>query len=131
MRFKRVERFPFVDTPRKRAALARKQQRERDALPLFAGEIADEQPGPDEVMASRAKAWAAQEAAMRARDAGDWRRARAKLASYPEPARTALRDYWQVCGWPATGSYLLTMLNMHDTGRLEAVDRQLEMEKGR
>lgn len=41
MRFKRVERFPFVDTPRKRAALARKQQRERDALPLFAGEIAE------------------------------------------------------------------------------------------
>ncbi len=54
MRFKRTPTFAFTDTPRKRAALRRKQQRERDALPLFADQIAEEQPTEDEVMARRA-----------------------------------------------------------------------------
>ncbi|WP_317054365.1 hypothetical protein [Roseovarius rhodophyticola] len=44
MRFKRTPTFAFTDTPRKRAALRRKQQRERDALPLFAAQVAEEQP---------------------------------------------------------------------------------------
>lgn len=36
MRFIKAQRHPFTDTPRKRAALARKQLAEREALPLFA-----------------------------------------------------------------------------------------------
>ncbi len=51
MRFKRTPSFAFTDTARKRAALRRKQQRKRDALPLFADQIAEEQPTEDEVMA--------------------------------------------------------------------------------
>ncbi len=121
MRFKRTDRHPFTDTPRKRAALARKQRRERDALPLFAGEIANEQRGTDEIMADRAKAWANDEARMRQREAQTWRKARARLASYTDRERAALLAYWQRCGWPATGTYLLSMLHMYDNGRLEAV----------
>lgn len=126
MRFNRCGRTEFIDTPRKRAALARKQQAERDALPLFAVSIAAEQSDADTVMARRAESWLNSQARMRERYAADWRRARTKLATYPEPARSALRAYWQRCGWPATGSYLLSMLHMFDTGRLDAVSCFLE-----
>ena len=54
MRFKKTPTFAFTDTPRKCAALRRKQQRERDTLPLFAAQIADEQPSEDEKMVRRA-----------------------------------------------------------------------------
>ena len=47
MRFKRYGRYPFNDTPRKRAAVLRKQRNEREALPLFADQIAGEQPSVD------------------------------------------------------------------------------------
>ena len=40
MRFIRSARHPFTDTARKRAALVRRQKADRDALPLFAAEIA-------------------------------------------------------------------------------------------
>jgi hypothetical protein len=41
------------------------------------------------------------------------------LAAYPEPIRTALKAYWQGCKWPADPTYLLSMLHMHDTNRLD------------
>lgn len=40
-------------TPRKLSALARRQRAEREALPLFAEQIAAEQPSAAEVMAQR------------------------------------------------------------------------------
>lgn len=55
MRFRRWHRpEPYGDTSRKRAAFLRKQRLERDALPLFAEEIAAGQHGVDEEMARRA-----------------------------------------------------------------------------
>lgn len=121
MRFKRYGRHSFQDTPRKRAALTRKQRAERDALPLFAEQVAADQLDADTVMDERARRWAETEMRWRAQRAADWRRARAKLSSYPEPERRALHDYWQRCGWPADPNYLISMLHMFDTGRLEAV----------
>lgn len=48
MRFRRWPRPPpFEDTTRKRAALARKQRLEREALPLFSNQIAVQQRGTD------------------------------------------------------------------------------------
>ena len=45
MRFHRFEAYrPYEVTPRKLSALARRQRAEREALPLFAEQIAAEQP---------------------------------------------------------------------------------------
>lgn len=77
MRFLRLARHPFTDTARKRSALARRQIADREALPLFAAEIAARQKSPDDVMQARANAWAAQEARSRQRRADQWRRAAA------------------------------------------------------
>ena len=44
----------FVDTQRKRAAARRRQQRERDTFPLFAGMIALTQPSIETLMLARA-----------------------------------------------------------------------------
>lgn len=125
MRFKRRDRCPFNDTPRKRAALERKQRNEREALPLFAAQVAAEQSSADDIMAARAKSWDRAEREGRARDASDWRRARAKLASYPPEEARALRSYWAINQWPGTAIYLLSMMNMFDNGRLDAVGRML------
>ena len=43
MRFHRFGKYEFRDTERKRAAFARKQKAEREALPLFADQVAAEQ----------------------------------------------------------------------------------------
>lgn len=125
MRFKRRDRFAFSDTPRKRAALERKQRMEREAMPLFAAQVAAEQSSADDIMSARAQAWERAEREGRARDAADWRRARAKLAGYPAEVAGALRAYWKSCQWPGTAIYLLSMMHMFDTGRLEAVERAL------
>ena len=56
----------------------------------------------------------------RTRNARTWRKARTKLASYPPSERAALRAHWQRCSYPGTGSYLLTMLHLFDSGSLQA-----------
>lgn len=119
MRFKRYGRYPFNDTPRKRAAVLRKQRNEREALPLFADQIAAEQASVDDVMIGRAVAWDNHEARSRAYEARKWREARARLRAYLPNERRALAAYWQRCGWPAVPSYLLSMLHMYDTNRLD------------
>lgn len=58
MRFRRWHRpEPYADTSRKRAAFHRKQRLEREALPLFADQIALTQHDVDEEMARRAIWW--------------------------------------------------------------------------
>ena len=58
MRFGRWHRpEPYRDTSRKRAAFHRKQRLEREALPLFADDIAATQHGADEEMARRTIWW--------------------------------------------------------------------------
>lgn len=119
MRFSRYGTYSFRDTPRKRGALLRKQRAERDALPLFADQIAGEQECVDDVMSARAAWWSEQQRQQRAVRAADWRRARIRFAGYTQPLRGELRAYWQRCSWPADPTYLLCLLHMHDQGRLE------------
>ena len=119
MRFKLWPRYSFRDTPRNRAAVLRCQKREREALSLFADEIQDQQPNVDDVMAARAARWTQREQDGRAHRALKWRQSRARLARYPDRERSALLAYWQRCGWPADPVYLLEMLHMFDTGRLD------------
>lgn len=119
MRFERTGHYEFRDTARKRQAFERKNRKEQERYPLFAELIASEQHDVDTEMEMRRVGWDRRQVSERARRASDWIRARAKLATYPDDERRELLAYWQRCGWPATPAYLLSMMHMHDTGRLE------------
>lgn len=120
MRFKKMLPFgEFSDTPRKRAALARSQRRQRDAFPLLAPIIAETQPDADTVMRERAADWVDSEAAWRKRRADGWRRARARLFGYGPNLRAALRRAWSLAGCPADPVYLLDTLHGFETGALD------------
>lgn len=119
MRFRRYGRFAFQDTPRRRAAVLRKQAAERAGLPLFAEQIAAEQPAVDVVMADRRARWDARETAERQRRAALWRKGRARMRQYPAAVRARLLDYWNRHRWlPGDPVYFLDMMHMHDTGQL-------------
>lgn len=119
MRFKHWLRHPFTDTPRKRAALRRKQAAERDVLPLFADQIAAAQPAEDQVMWERARAWEAQETRDRTRRAADWRKARRQIDALPERERRAIRRVWDCAPYPADPSRLLSVLHSYSLGRID------------
>ena len=117
MRFIRYPRHPFTDTSRKRAALRRKQRLEREALPLFAEQIAEEQPGEDDVMQDRAVRWAVSEARIRSRRAGRWCEARRRLAALSDNERAVLLTAWNRAPYPADPAYLLNFLHSYSVGR--------------
>lgn len=119
MRFDRTGHYEFQDTERKRRAFERKKRKEQERYPLFAEQIASEQHDVDTEMSLRRAGWDRRQVSDRARRAQDWIRARAKLATYPDGLRSELLAYWNRCEWPGTPSYLLSMMHMHDTGRLE------------
>lgn len=116
-----MARHTYVPTSRKSAAILRRQAQDRDALPLFAEMIAAEQPSVDQVYARRAAAWEASEREGRATRARDWRRAcRALREIEPIAMRERLRDFWNRHRWfPATPSYLLSILHMWRNQRLD------------
>lgn len=118
MRFQRYGKFEFRDTSRKRAAFARKQKAEREALPLFSDQIAADQISVDAEMEARRQQWVRHQAIDRKRRADKWREARQRLNGYQEPIRGSLLGYWQRCKWPGDPCYFLSMLHMYDTGRL-------------
>ncbi|MCJ1903307.1 hypothetical protein E3U26_12930 (plasmid) [Paracoccus ferrooxidans] len=117
MRFIRYPRHSFTDTSRKRAALRRKQRLEREAMPLFAEQIAEEQPGEDEVMQARATKWAESQARTRASRAARWRAARRRLAALTDNERAVLLAAWNRAPYPADPTYLLDFLHSYSVGR--------------
>lgn len=119
MRFKRPPPYEFTDTSRKRAALRRKQRREREALPLFAEQIAEEQPSENEVMARRAVASATQEARWRDDRAAQWRKARRMIDALPADERRAVRRVWDCAPYPADPCRLLGVLHSYSLGKLD------------
>lgn len=119
MRFKPWPRHPFTDTSRKRAALRRKQRREREALPLFAEQIAAAQPSEDKVMQDRAVAWDTQETRDRSARAAQWREARRMIDSLADDERRAIRRVWDCAPYPADPCRLLGVLHSYSLGRLD------------
>lgn len=122
MRFTRYFRGDYQATDRKRAAAARRQRRELEAVPLFAQEVAESLPSIDAVMAARSAEFAADLKADRTRQAEQWRRGRAELRALPVQSRALLLAYWQRCWWPGTPTYLLMMLHMAKNDRLPGFD---------
>jgi hypothetical protein len=120
MRFRRWPRMSvYEDTPRKRVALARAQQVQRDKFPLLAPIIAERQPSADAEMARRAASWPKVQQCDRDRRADDWRRARARLAAHGDNLRPLLIQLWRDSPYPADPVYLLDMLHSIDTGRID------------
>lgn len=117
MRFIKSTRHPFTDTPRKRAALRRRQRLEREALPLFAEQIAAEQPEEDDVMRLRALRWAVSEQRTRDARAARWREARRRLAAMTVAERRVLTLGWNRAPYPADPVYLLDFLHGYRVGR--------------
>ena len=120
MRFRRWHRpEPYNDTSRKRAAFLRKQRLEREALPLFADQIAAGQRGVDEEMARRAVWWDEAERERRRRWAETWRKARARLFALPDALRRTVREIWRDCPYPADPACFADLLHQIDVGRVD------------
>ena len=119
MRFKRQQRHDYEDTRRKRLAVLRWQQRERESFPLLAAEIAKKQPAVDSVMSGRIDQWTATQQATRDRQAAQWREGRRELSQMEPAERRAILAYWNGHKWlPGTPGYFLDMLHSIRTGRL-------------
>ena len=120
MRFRRWHRpEPYNDTSRKRAAFLRKQRLEREALPLFADQIAAGQRGVDEEMARRAVWWDEAERERRRMRAETWRKARARLFALPDALRRTVREIWRDCPYPADPACFADLLHQIDVGRVD------------
>jgi hypothetical protein len=103
-------------TERRLHAARRALARERESCPLFADDIADEQPTPEQ----RVQAMDAQQVAhwQRIRDynARTWRAARRILHSLPAAERDRLLAEWQAAPYPGGAHYLADFL-YQQTGR--------------
>lgn len=120
MRFRRWPRpEPYRETSRKRAAFLNKQRLEREALPLFAAEIAAGQHGVDEEMSRRAVWWDERERDQRRQRAARWRAARARLFALPDGLRRRVRVLWRECPYPGDPISLADMLHQIAVGRLD------------
>ncbi len=122
MRFKRCQRSEFTDTSRKRSALRRKQRLEREALPLLAEQIAEQQPSEDEVMQERSKRWDDHQRRDRSRRAAQWRRARQEIDAMPEALRKRVKYAWNCAPYPADPDKLLGFLHGMSVGRVDLND---------
>jgi hypothetical protein len=101
MKFQPRPRYgAFTDTPRKRAAARRNQERERDSLPLFAAMIAGAQPSIDMLMHARAAAWDLQEQRDRERSAQTRRSVRADILALPPDQRRRVNAHAQSYAGP-------------------------------
>lgn len=99
-------------------AAERRLRLDREKFPLFAAEIAEGQPTPEELLDARASAFVSNQQANRDREARNWRRARAELRAIPEPDRSAFIRYWNRSKCPGNAGYLLSYMNMFRDGRL-------------
>lgn len=128
----RHETMPRADarpvTNRRLQAARRALLRERDACPLFAGDIAEEQPTPEE----RVRAMDAEHVAywQRIRDynARTWRSARRILCSLPAEEQDRLRAQWQAAPYPASASSFADFL-WQRTGRSASRERAEEEDR--
>lgn len=110
--------YTYERTNRKLLAAARRLRLDREKFPLFADEIGESQPTPEELLDARARSFVANQQDNRDRAARNWWQARAELRAIPEPDRSAFVRYWNRCKCPGNATYLLTYMNMFRDGRL-------------
>ena len=111
MRFQRYPRYAFKRTRRKELAAERKLRLQREALPLLAELIREDQPSVDAIMDDRQRRWSEADKADRAFRARHWREARKRLAAMSPEARKIVIDRWNRGIYPATAVYLLCLIS--------------------
>lgn len=92
-------------TSRRAAALRRKQRLEREALPLFAAQVAARQPSEDDVRAARQAAQDRWHREARDYAASVWRDARRRLRALPSEVAAAVLAVWNRSGCPGSHEY--------------------------
>ena len=96
---------PRPITPRRLQAATRALQRERDAYPLFAKEIVEEQTTPEDRIAQLEAEHVANWQRIRDHTARTWRAARRVLHSLPAGKQKELIDEWNAAPYPAGAAY--------------------------
>jgi hypothetical protein len=120
MRFRRWPRpARYEDTPRKRAAYLRKQDRECESRPLFAAIVRSDQHDVATEMNRRAERWDQDERNTRAARAARWRNVRARLFALEPARRQTIRNLWRDCPYPADPSYLGDLLHQIAVGKID------------
>lgn len=122
----RHEKMPRAEarliTNRRLQAAKRALARERDACPLFADDIAGEQPTPEErvrMLDAEHVAWWQR---IRDYNAQTWRSARRILNSLPAEERDRLYAAWQTAPYPGGAGYFADFLYQR-TGRSASRER--------
>jgi len=116
---KSVRSSPRPITTRRLSAAKRALQKERDNYPLFAEQVADEQPTPEERIRSHDEQNADHWQTIRDHRARVWRDARAVVDALPSDQRTALLDAWNRSTIPASAAYFADFV-----GRFLEADRR-------
>src|SRR3546814_20617690 len=97
-------------TNRKLKAAARRLRLDREKFPLFAEEIGESQPSPEQLLDARARSFVTSQQDNRDRAARNWWQARAELRAIPESERGAFIRYWNRCKSPSHAPFLLPHL---------------------
>lgn len=105
MRFHREEKIPFEWTHRKAAAALLKQKREREAMPLFASQVAATQRPIDEVRVTRERNWNEGTLKWRNQLAASWRHSRRALRALPLTEKQKCLAEWNAGKCPSKSEY--------------------------
>ncbi len=116
-------------TPRRLSAAKRFLAKERDRYALFAGEVAAEQPTPEERIINHDAGFEEWWQEMRDTRAADWRKARQQLAEMSPDFRAAALTMWNRRIYPADPAYLLSLIRQICSGELDPVKYDAELER--
>lgn len=109
------DRYPkyeeFQDTARKRSAAQRKLHAEQKSYPLFAEQVAAEQPSVDEVMENRRLQHSAHNLACRKFKAKWWRIARQSYFKLSAEKRAQVQEQWERWTGPRNSNCLLYVIS--------------------
>lgn len=115
MRFARLECYdPITFTERKAAAFARRQRRERDALPLFADQVAAKQTDWETEQMRRQELARQCEKGMRDLEAKHWRQARADYFAMNAKQRAACISEWNAWKGPRKATSFAYVVSKHN-----------------
>lgn len=116
-------------TPRRLSAAKRFLSKERDRYALFAGEVAAEQPSPEERINRHDDAF--EDGHQRARDkrSQDWREARKCLAELSPDFREMTLTIWNRKRYPADPVFLLSLIRRVCSGEVDPAKELQELER--
>src|SRR3546814_19313481 len=98
--------YAYVRTNRKLKAAARRLRLDREKFPLFAEEIGESQPSPEQLLDARARSFVTSQQDNRDRAARNWWQARAELRAIPESDRGAFIQIGRASGRERVGQYV-------------------------